>query len=221
MKFRAFDTVQISLNTSLVIPKTPFMEILKVQQGTQRYIRFLSMPRSYRAHVCSVEPSDIFENPVPSHKLAFICGEDKCQYHKNDNLIDLIAHKVLDLDVNADLIWHFDLLTAGLLHRLLVSEDKSINETGFLLNHKDPNDPEISVIPEDIEYITLQQFDADNINYIPRIEDLEVIEKAKSIKYPDGTFGLYCNRCDKDIQWAEPNQPDGSFICRGCVLIMA
>jgi hypothetical protein len=40
--------------------------------------------------------------------------------------------------------------------------------------------------------------------------------KAKVIKLPDGTFAMECVHCEKQVQWAEANQQNGSFICYGC-----
>ncbi len=40
--------------------------------------------------------------------------------------------------------------------------------------------------------------------------------KAKKIKLPDGTLAMECVRCEKQAQYAEANQQDGSFICYGC-----
>lgn len=51
----------------------------------------------------------------------------------------------------------------------------------------------------------------DLVSLVDRIQDL--VDRQSTHRNPDG---MYCKKCNDFVEFAEPNQSDGSMICYSC-----
>lgn len=194
--------------------------------------RCISPIYRYRVHKYGPTENDTFRGTQHSSgiSLEFKCTEKKdCYLCKRNHdvafkrgfaaAIDREDDDAVVIDLDAVKLRAIEKVTAMAGYENVEHYDMTFTPVMFGPGYTVSVGPKGLLEEEDLEFKMALHSDW-NDSYLQNILAIEdVILPITKIKLtlPDGNDGMRCFRCLNDFSYVEPNQDDGSFVCRSCL----